>query len=141
MGLIIDANKRDLFFASPLGPQEKVIVDWFLSSGRLVIGGRLRRELGGSEKMRRYLVSLKQAGKVRDIDDTEVDAKEQELSAGGLLSSDDPHVIALALVSRSRLLHTSDAALIDDFKRKEVIDRPRGRIFNGTVEMLRACIT
>ena len=47
----------------------------------------------------------------------------------GVCKSNDLHVIGLALVSGARLLYTNDTALIDDFGNREVIARPRGKIY------------
>ena len=43
--------------------------------------------------------------------------------------SNDPHVLALALVSGARLLYTNDAALIDDFGNPEIVAKPRGKVY------------
>ena len=47
----------------------------------------------------------------------------------GEITSDDPHVLALARVSGARLLYTKDNALIRDFKDKKFIDQPRGKVY------------
>ena len=52
-----------------------------------------------------------------------------ELRTEGVCKSNDLHVLALALVSGARLLYTNDTALIDDFGNREVIARPRGKIY------------
>lgn len=137
MCLIIDNSKRDDFFKHPLGEKEEVILGWIRAKGRIAVGGKLRRELIGSQKMKRLLVQLKLAGRLKEVDDAAVDLKEEEVKAQLVLESDDPHVIALALISGARLLHTADAELINDFKNVSVIPTPRGKIFNGQNDMLR----
>lgn len=137
MCLIIDNNKRDEFFKVPLGDREETILGWLQAAGRIVIGGRLRRELIGNHKMVRLLGQLKLAGRLKEVSDQVVDQKEQEVLENAQIESDDPHVIALALVSNARLLHTADVQLINDFKNAGVISNPRGKIFNGQVLMLR----
>ena len=47
----------------------------------------------------------------------------------GVCKSNDLHVLALALVSGARLLYTNDTALIDDFGNREIVTRPRGKIY------------
>jgi len=136
MCLIIDNNKRDELFKSPLGDKERVIFDWIRVAGKLAIGGKLRRELLGSHKMVRLLAQLKLAGRLNEVEDSAVDRKEREVSKLPI-ESDDPHIIALALVSSARLLHTDDAALMRDFKNGTFVPVPRGKIFNGNVAMLR----
>jgi len=137
MCLIIDNNKCGEFFRVPLGELEALIVEWIGRRGRIAIGGRLRSEMLGNRKMRSFLSELKRGGRLTEIDDSLVNLKESELEDSGLLSSDDPHVIALALISGARLLHTSDAALILDFKSSQVISKPRGKIFNGNTNLFR----
>ena len=44
--------------------------------------------------------------------------------------SDDEHVIALAQVSGARLLFSNDAELHKDFKSKELIVQPRGKVYS-----------
>ena len=46
-----------------------------------------------------------------------------------MCTSNDVHVLALALVSGARLLYTNDAALIMDFKNSKVIANPRGKVY------------
>ena len=58
-----------------------------------------------------------------------VEARTEELRRRDVCRSDDEHVVALALVSGARLLYTNDAALIDDFKNREVVAAPRGKVY------------
>lgn len=130
MGVIIDANRAALAVASPPDPTLKWVLDWISSKGCLVVGGKLREELGKIEKFRRLMTRLKQSGRLEEMDDDEVNAKAANLSAQtGLLKSDDPHVLALAIVSGVRVICTDDTALMDDIKNKEVINGPRGKVF------------
>ena len=57
-------------------------------------------------------------------------AKTQDLQDEGQCRSDDPHVLALAIVSGARLLYSNDAALQRDFKDKRLIDSPRGKVYS-----------
>ena len=45
--------------------------------------------------------------------------------------SNDHHIIALARISRARLLYTIDSALQQDFKNRHLLSRPRGRIYRS----------
>ena len=45
------------------------------------------------------------------------------------LRSDDPHVLALARYKHVRLLYTGDQDLVADFKNKQFVDRPRGKVY------------
>lgn len=44
--------------------------------------------------------------------------------------SNDIHIIALARVSGARLLFSNDTALHKDFRNKDLIDQPRGKVFS-----------
>ena len=61
--------------------------------------------------------------------DETVDDHAAGLRGEGVCRSNDLHVIALALVSGARLLYTNDRALIDDFGNREIVARPRGKIY------------
>ena len=59
------------------------------------------------------------------MDDNKVRMATTEVLAANLCMSDDPHVIALAKMSGTRLLFTNDILLEGDFKK----NIPRGIIF------------
>ena len=61
--------------------------------------------------------------------DEAVDDHATGLRKEGVCKSNDVHVLALALVSGARLLYTNDTALIDDFGNREIVARPRGKIY------------
>jgi hypothetical protein len=74
-------------------------------------------------------VALDKAGRAVRIPDADVDAEQKRLEAVGKYKSDDPHILALARVSRVRLLCSNDHLLCADFKNKKLIDKPRGKIY------------
>ena len=69
--------------------------------------------------------------------DEDVEAHTDELRQREICRSDDEHVLALALVSGAGLLYTNDVALIEDFKNREIVQNPGGKIYttarNNTV--------
>ena len=69
--------------------------------------------------------------------DEEVEARTDELRQREIRRSDDEHVLALALVSGARLLYSNDAALIEDFKNREIVQSPARKTYttarNNTV--------
>jgi len=67
---------------------------------------------------------------MRIVQDDDVDQRVKNLNQLGTCKSDDPHIIALAQISGARLLYTNDKALQKDFKRKELIDSPRWKIYS-----------
>ena len=91
----------------------------------MVVGGKLRDELSGNQNFVRWLRQAVQAGRARILDDNEVNDATRAVLADRVCQSDDPHVIALARVSGTRLLYTNDNALERDFKKLI----PKGIIF------------
>ena len=61
--------------------------------------------------------------------DEDVNGRAEALRRNNICTSNDEHVIALALVSGARLLYTNDKALIEDFKNRDIVAGPRGRIY------------
>jgi len=125
--LIVDANTAGEFLAEP-GP----VTDWLLGrlgSPRLVLAGRLKEELGRLERVRRFLVTLDRAGRLRTVDPNQLSDEERRLCSEGLFESNDPHVLSLAIVSGARTLATLDNALTRDFKNPRIINQPRGSVY------------
>jgi len=58
------------------------------------------------------------------ISDKDVDAEDEQEKKRGRCKSNDTHVIALALVTRARLLCSADHALHADFKNPLIISKP-----------------
>ena len=95
----------------------------------------MRREYFRSEKVKRMVRQLDQAGRAKAVPDAEVDAKTRAVAPQCV--SDDPHVIALAQVSGARLLCSLDHALHRDFTNPQLINAPRGHVYqNATHEPL-----
>ena len=53
-----------------------------------------------------------------------------ELQDAGACQSNDLHVLALAQVSGARLLYSNDLSLHQDFGNRDLISRPRGKIYS-----------
>ena len=70
------------------------------------------------------------SGKIQTVDEGEVKSRTDELRNSGACSSDDPHVIALAQVSGSRLLYSNDRDLHKDFKNTQLLSTPPGKIYS-----------
>jgi hypothetical protein len=139
MCIIIDANVAHKF-GQP--PHEDVVpvISWLLNRKHLnqaVIGGKLRGELDkAGEAIRRFLLQLARAGRLVDISDAEVDAEEEVVISlfeeEEIEGADDPHVLALARVSGSRLLISHDASsrLHELFKDRRFV-KPPGKIYQN----------
>ena len=131
---IVDANVAHEVFGDNRPPAGRHFFDWLASPrGRLVVGGELRRELSRDHRFVRWLGTATRIGRARMMTDEDVDARTNELRRRDVCASDDEHVLALALVSGARLIYTNDAALIADFKNREIVSNPRGKVYTTTV--------
>ncbi len=125
--LIVDANVAPKFLV-----QSGAIIDWLFGergAPRLVAAGKLREELANNDSVRRQLVALDRAGRLRSVDAEGIRLEERRLRDAALCLSNDLHVLALAIASGARTLATDDNTLAADFKNKRIIDRPRGKIY------------
>ena len=131
MCLILDVNCLHKVF--PVADKDFLPIKDAITSGnaKLVYGGKkLLGEYSKAAIAWRMIVALDRAGRTRKVNDSEVDAKENELTAAGQLQSDDPHVIALAIVSNARLLCSRDTNLHADFTNPDVL-QPRGSVYQN----------
>jgi hypothetical protein len=117
MCAIVDANVRDQVFGNATSPAGEYFRKWLTTGkGKLVLGGRLRLELADNTNFDQWLHQAVQAGRVVNIRDIEVESATEDILKEQICKSDDPHVIALAIISGTRLLFTNDIALESDFK-------------------------
>ena len=102
-----------------------------LTSGRqvLVLGGQLRREYMKYLPLLRFVAELDRRGGVRILLESAIDDETARVRKLGLCESNDEHLIALARVSGARLLCTTDGPATRDFKKKALIDSPRGKVY------------
>ena len=129
MCAILDANVSHEVFGRHQTEAGRVFFRWLNERhGRLAVGGKARRELAKNATAGRWLVEGIRAGRVQAQNDDEVDRLSGELEDA--CRSDDPHIIALAQVSRARLLYSNDQPLHQDFGNKDLVDRPRGKVFS-----------
>ena len=132
MCIIVDANKLGTFLADPADDDSRPIHEWLdRGVGSIVYstGGRFAKEIRGRAKTR--LENYVRAGRAKLIPGSLFADDERGLEARPDLRSDDPHVLALAKAAGVRLLYTADRNLISDFKDRNFIDRPRGRVYSG----------
>ena len=135
MCAIVDANAAHEVFGTNRPMAGRGFFDWLnTGGGRLVVGGKLREELRRSSGgFRTWAQQAVLAARLRIKEDTEVNARTEELGSDASLRSDDPHVIALAQVSGARLLYSNDGDLQVDFKNRDLIDEPRGKVYSTLV--------
>ena len=108
--------------------------EWIDSGhGRLVLGGRLRRELDRIQRLREWRLQAVLAGRITLLNDDAVDGKARELEQQDACRSDDEHVIAVAQLGGARLLYSNDSDLQDDFRDKALTDQPRGKVYSTRI--------
>lgn len=130
MCLIIDVNVAHEF-SRPPSANAIPIINWLdKHDGRMVYGGHLAREMESTTAdFRRFVAEHLRAGIAIRIADAAVDREHQRVA--GLCNSNDPHVVALALVSGARVLFSDDQALHADFKDPKLLNRPRGAVYQN----------
>ena len=126
--MIVDASVATTFFNNedPRYPRVRMAV----RQGRccLYYGGLLRREYERIRSIMRTLLALDAAGRAKAVPDMMVDELTEHLDRSGVCQSDDPHIIALAKITGSRLLCTDDHPLQQDFTNRSLLNNPRGKI-------------
>ncbi|KKZ15070.1 MAG: hypothetical protein TH68_02415 [Candidatus Synechococcus spongiarum 142] len=134
MCAIVDTNAAHEVFGSNAGQDTEAGEGFFqwlsCGKGKLVVGGKLKQELGGVPKFREWANMAVLSGKLVNIDDNCVNNKTKEVKEHDELQSDDPHIIALAQVSGARLLFSNDKRLHEDFRNPDIINNPRGKIYS-----------
>ena len=130
MCAIVDANVAHEVFGHDRPPAGERFFEWLSSPrGQLVVGGKLRAELSRDLRFLRWLKTAIRYGRARSVIDEAVEDRAQELHHKGICKSNDEHVLALALVSGARLLYTNDPALIADFGNRDLVAKPRGKVY------------
>ena len=129
MCAILDASVVSQVFGSNQPLAGKDFHNWInTGSGRLVIGGKLRRELART-RARLWLQAAIRSGRLKQLNDNQVNEKTKQLQDAAACKSDDHHVIALAQLSGARLLYSNDCDLREDFKNKELIEPAGGILY------------
>ena len=131
MCAIVDANVANEVF----GPNPTLAGERFFSwinkgSNRLVVGGKLLKELeAGSPCFRDWARQVTLSGRMKILDESEAQARTDQIEQQGLHTSDDPHILAVAQLSGARLLYSNDGELQQDFRDRKLIDPP-GSIYS-----------
>ena len=130
MCAILDADVVSAVFTRDPEPGAREFKSWVESgSGRLAVGGRLRRELARNGQFKEWLRQALLRGDVRDVPDPLVDEEAAKLASREEPRSNDRHVLALARLSGARLLYSRDRALREDFKNGKLVANPRGKLY------------
>ena len=128
--MIVDTNRIGVFLKNPPNEDTRPIHTWMQRGQGAIVystGSVFAREL--KPRARRRFLEWTRAGWARPIPADEFKHDERALWRSGLMKSDDAHILALARRSGARLLYTCDSDLIGDFKNKQLIDQPRGKIY------------
>lgn len=124
--LIVDTNILHWFTDTSEEIPRVVIGLLQRQRGKLYIGGGLKTEI--PRKYRQWYNVGVRAGWIVNVPDDEVDQETAFLSGHHTLESDDPHVVALARVSGARVLVSCDGDLRDDFRDRNLISQPSGKL-------------
>ena len=132
MCAIVDASVVGKVFNPSRHGAAKEFFNWIsLGEGRLVVGGRVLRELDMNSNFKKWRQQAIQAGRVKVINKDDVERNIKELERKKLsYKSNDAHVLALARVSGARLLYADDGNLQKDFRNRVLINNPRGKVYS-----------
>ncbi len=98
--------------------------------GRVVFGGtKYREEVGRIHAAVQLLAAYAQAGRAIQYKDAPIDDEAARIEREEQTRSNDQHILALACISGARILCTDDKKLMSDFKNRELVPEPRGRVF------------
>lgn len=139
MCIIIDINIAHRIFCSSNDRVFSVVRDALYETNpkrvvTVVSGGRLHDELCTNGVVADCLKELDRAGRAKILPRQEVDQEIERLRSCHL-RSDDPHVIAVARLSRARVLCSSDVNLREDFTDRSLVNHPRGKVFSSPTHM------
>ncbi len=138
MCIIVDTNRLSVFLRKPNNEDVVPIRDWLNKGWGKVIystGGKFEKDI--NEFAISALNELARGGKARLIPQQQLKSNISRLEKDSNHTSNDVHVLALAIVSGARLLYTEDRALKDDFKKGKwrngrlIIGSPRGKIYSS----------
>ena len=131
MCAILDANCVSEVFGRGDRPEAgKKFFDWLNEHGKLVVGGKLRKELGKHSGFSQWYRQAINSGLAIDINDFIVNERTKNLEENKSCKSDDAHIIALAQVSKARLLYSKEINLHRDFGNSNLIKKPRGKVYS-----------
>ncbi len=131
MCLIVDANVATLVFNRPPDEDFHPIHEALIKKKAVAVyGGKLAREYGKLKGLTRLLAELDRQGILRKVSDVKVDQTTESVLEEALCVSDDWHIIALARVSKVRLLCSRDRDLHADFTNAKVLN-PHGSVYQN----------
>ena len=132
MCIVIDINTLpSVFDTKSLHHQKfKPVLDWIVSGkGKIVYGGtKYKEELAKAHKFLGIFRNFAAARKIVPICDHDVDLSEHKLKSKCTDSDfDDPHIIAIVVVSKCKLVCSSDARSYKFIKDPSMYTQPSDR--------------
>ena len=130
MCAIVDNNVANEVFGGDPPEAGRRFRRWLGSgNGRLVVGGWLLAELKGNGDFREWFQQNELSGRLLQVKDEKVARQERRIKQTNLCTSNDEHVVALAIASGARLLYTNDDLLMADFRNRDIVPGPPGKIY------------
>ncbi len=125
MCVILDVNNIGKF-NEPADEDMKPVWNWLdRQNGKIAYTSTKKFEeeweRGGGIQLRR---ELQRRNKLKEIPAQDVQEKADELE--GKIESDDPHIIALAIIANVKVLVSNDRTLHEDFKNRDLVG---GRVY------------
>ena len=120
MCVILDVNSISKF-KDPADEDMEPVWNWLdRQNGKIAYANTKKFEeeweRGGGIQLRR---ELQRRNKLKEIPAQDVQAKADELA--GQIRSDDPHIIALAIIAEVKVLVSNDRRLHEDFKNRNLV--------------------
>ena len=133
MCAIIDKNVVFQAFGEKTTVAGKKFREWLESSqGMLVVGGgNLDELITNSNFSKWFSEAIRRGGWVRQVSRTDIDSARNNLNQN--FTSNDEHVLALALASGARLLFTNDRDLQQDFGNTNILPHPSGQVYTTLI--------
>ena len=124
MCLILDTNKYGDFL-NPDNADMQPVRKWLDGRGKIAYSPTQKFESELTKQMRSQFDLYRDVGKMKLVNESTVQGVQNNLTN---LKSDDPHIIALAIVAKVKLLVSGDKDLHDDFK-----DHPsiKGKVYQN----------
>ena len=125
MCVILDVNNIGKF-NEPADEDMKPVWNWLdRQNGKIAYSNTKKFEeeweRGGGIQLRR---ELQRRNKLKEIPAQDVQEKAAELE--GKIESNDPHIIALAIIAKVKVLVSNDRRLHEDFKNRDLVG---GRVY------------
>ena len=127
MCIVLDANMFGEF-REPANENMEPVWNWLRKKNGKIAYSNTKKfeeewERGGVTNL---IKLLRQSGQLKEILPQGVEAKENELNRTGAIRSDDPHIIALAIIANVKVLVSNDKTLHEDFKNRNLVG---GRVY------------